>query len=512
MSDTATRLDPRDEAMFDYYNARAPKQRVYHLVGDGLTPEVIAVALAKTSRSPQSFDVNAGLVTEEGAAKFHDKWVLDYGHASVAEGATGHVCIEKVSMLAAKAVEDSRLGSYCEASTRYQIWDRNNFMVPPELNKPGREKLKSEYIARCYDLMSGYDQLSQRLFVELSKRIERPADMTEAGFAKNLNAKACDIARGMLPASSVTMLAMVANARTFAHAVRKLTSHELLEMHCIGAQMLGPLTKQFPTLMKYAKPNDYLMRNRETMQSLAAALATPSRSPFNFGPEMVFIEPRPLDEAHLVAITQALYPHTDMGYGEIMSRVARLDELQVKAAYNAIFEGRGEHDQTPRALEDCPIGFEVICDFGTWRDLQRHRMQTQLNQLLTPDLGYHTPSEILDFGLMAAWQAVETRRSDHADGVYERMRDECGPAVAQYVVPMAYRMRALFKMNTRELFSMVELRSKPGGHINYRRLVTEMFQEVQRVNPLLVSTLRIHPINDGDMLKRLKDKPEGAQA
>jgi thymidylate synthase ThyX len=141
-------------------------------------------------------------------------------------------------------------------------------------------------------------------------------------------------------------------------------------------------------------------------------------------------------------------------------------------------------------------------DFGTWRDLQRHRMTTQFNQLLSPDLGYHTPGEILDMGLMGDWAGVEAGAA-----MYNVLLGELGPAVAQYAVPMAYRMRSLFKLNVRELHALVELRSRPGGHINYRRVAAEMYHEVARVNPLLVSNLRLSPIAEDDDLKRIKDLP-----
>jgi thymidylate synthase ThyX len=495
--DTTRDISPFHEAQ------RAPR-RVYQLAKDGrtLTPEVVAVALAKSSRSPLPFDVNAGLVTEEGASKFHDKWVLGYGHNSVAEGATGHVCVEKVSMLCAKAIEDGRLGSYIEASTRYQEWSRHNFAVPPELDAPVLATLRRDYVRHCYKLFAQYEMVLAKVLMALEAATPRPAHMTGEAFLKNLHAKGCDVARGMLPASATTNLGYVSNARTFEHNVSKLLSHELGEMRQVGAEMLPPLKEQFPTLLKYAAVKPYLTSYRERLQGLAASLVPRSRSPFFFGPHMLFIEPRPLEEAHISALANALFPFTDAPYSEIVARLARLDEVQMAAAYNALFEDRGDHDGTPRALEDHPLGFELVMDFGTWRDLQRHRMTTQFNQLLSPDLGYHTPGEILDMGLMGDWAGVEAGAA-----MYNVLLGELGPAVAQYAVPMAYRMRSLFKLNVRELHALVELRSRPGGHINYRRVAAEMYHEVARVNPLLVSNLRLSPIAEDDDLKRIKDLP-----
>src|SRR4051812_13574082 len=107
-----------------------PARDVYLLSPKSLSPETIAVAFAKTSRSPESFrDIAAGL-SDEKSAQFHEKWVVGYGHASVAEHAVLHIAVENVSRLAIESLESNRLASYTEKSTRYQVWDQQSFFTP----------------------------------------------------------------------------------------------------------------------------------------------------------------------------------------------------------------------------------------------------------------------------------------------------------------------------------------------------------------------------------------------
>src|ERR1035437_374987 len=213
-----------------------------------ITPEEVAVAMAKTSRSPLSFRENAGEISAEKAAKFHDKYVMAYNHASVAELATVDVCLEGISMLAAKALEDNRLGSYIEASTRYQIWDADSWVTPPEIRED--DELLASYKRSQYRLFQRYLKAMPIVQEKLREITPKPDEMSDSLYATNIKAKACDLLRGMLPAAATTNVGFVANARTMAHAVQKLLSSDLLEMRQMGAELKETALQSLPTLIK----------------------------------------------------------------------------------------------------------------------------------------------------------------------------------------------------------------------------------------------------------------------
>lgn len=489
-------------------------RRVYALP-DTLTPEMVAVALAKTSRSPDSFETNAGLLTEEKAATFHDKYVLGFGHGSVAELAGTHVCIEGISMLAAKALEDGRLGSYVEQSTRYQVWDRTAWLMPPDMEYGGKCSptpegfahsdaimgLRQRYKDSCFGLFDTYLELMPLVQGKLMDKYPRHVGMKPELYAANIKARACDLLRGLLPAAAKANVGFVANARTMEHTISKLMSHPLEEMVHLGMDILEVAKAKLPTLIKYANLDDYRMTQHLLWQTHAQALAPRTRSTYHGSESVRFTEPLDMRDQHVETLAQALYPHTDLPYETIVFRLDKLDNFQLTELWHDLFKGRAPNDGPPRTLETAPFTFELVLDFGAWRDLQRHRMMTQFDQVLAPYLGYEVPEEITGFGFADRYREALA----HIPQLYQDLADETTVHVAQYCVPMCFKKRALFRMNLRELHALVELRTRPGGHLNYRRIARQMFELVEERYPLLVSELRAHEVVQADALKRIKE-------
>ena len=207
-------------------DARASEQlysrRVYPLDAHDLSEEQIAVAFAMTSRRPEAFDEIAEQVSQEKAADFHERWVLGYGHASVAEHAVVHLAVENVSRLAVDTLEDNRLASYTEKSSRYQVMPEDYYYVPEELAQ--HPALREEYVAACQGLFLGYMKLIGGCMVHLRETAPRIASERDGAYNMRLRRVATDHCRAVLPAATLTNVGVTANARTLEHAIAKLLS------------------------------------------------------------------------------------------------------------------------------------------------------------------------------------------------------------------------------------------------------------------------------------------------
>ena len=231
-------------------------RRVYPLDAHELSEEQIAVAFAMTSRRPEPFDQIAEQVSQEKAADFHERWVLGYGHASVAEHAVAHLAVENVSRLACDALEDNRLASYTEKSSRYQVMPEDYFHVPQELDK--YSSLKDQYTAACSGLFRSYFQLIDGCTAYLRAQLPQRQGERDGTYNLRLRRIVTDDCRAVLPASTLTNVGVTANARTLEHAISKLLSSRLQEENELGAEVREQARNITPTLIKYAERNEYL--------------------------------------------------------------------------------------------------------------------------------------------------------------------------------------------------------------------------------------------------------------
>ena len=239
-----------------------PKRDIYLLSPKQLSPETIAVAFAKTSRSPESFRDIAAELSDEKSAQFHEKWVVGYGHASVAEHAVLHLAIENVSRIAIESIEGNRLASYTEKSTRYQKWDPDAFTIPPELDD---HPLREDYVKTCRLLFETYaaSLAPVRRLVETSApRREKESD---EAYDRRIRSQYVDSCRFLLPAAAHANVGMTANARVLENAIRKMRSHPLVEVRQIGEEMKTVALGEVPTLVKYAEAVPYLVETSKEL-------------------------------------------------------------------------------------------------------------------------------------------------------------------------------------------------------------------------------------------------------
>lgn len=462
-----------------------------------LPPEVISVLFAYVSRSPASFRDNLLKLLKQGellpkgafteardyfaaaekkAAKFHEKWVVGFGHKSVAEHAVCSAAIENISILASKVIEDSRLAAFTEKSTRYQFFDRTKYYKPEKIME---SKFAQEYERVMNSLFDFYVESTQKMIEFMKKKFPRPKSMNEKFYESITKARACDVLRYALPASTLTNIGMTANAREWEHVIVKMLSHPLEEVNQIALQLKEECGKILPTLLKAAEKSDYFFETEKRMLSFAKNFALKPNN--NKEVELVLSGKNP--EAKLVA--SILYRYSQHSFKQALEQALKMSQSQKEKVIDEFMKGI-QSEQPLRELEHVYFTFDILVDFGAFRDIQRHRMCTQTTQLLTTDHGYSALREIIDCGLQGKFN--ECMHS--AKKLFDSMRKEM-PFEAQYCVPLAFKKRVLFTWNLRELWHFIKLRSGKAGHESYRRIAQQCYFELKEKHPLLAKYLSV---------------------
>jgi len=455
----------------------AGAREIYLLDPRTLRPEVIAVTFAKTSRSPESFREIARDLTAERSAEFHERWVVGYGHASVAEHAVLHVALENVSRLAIECVESNRLASYTEKSTRYQIFAPDSFYVPRAVADSPHAAL---YLNTCRMLLQAYADALEPLKAVAQARYPRRADETDSRWDARIRSRFVDNARFLLPAAMLANVGMTVNARVLEHAIVKMLSHPLAEVREIGAEVKAVAQAEVPTLVKYADASPYLA-------GLGRALAEQVREvaggvqPDRAGAVLVDCDA----EAEERVLAGALYGAGAGDFARLLAAVRAWPAEQRASAVAELLGGLGPFDIPLRELEHVRYTFDVVLDQGAYFEAKRHRMMTQTPGPLTAGLGYVAPRAFLDAGLEARYREAQERAAD----AYHRIAADL-PHEASYVVTNAFKRRVLMAMNLREAFHFCRLRSAENAHFSIRHIALEMIEAIRRVHPILASYMR----------------------
>ncbi|MBI4762684.1 MAG: FAD-dependent thymidylate synthase [Chloroflexota bacterium] len=453
-----------------------PAREIYLLSPRALSPETIAVAFAKTSRSPESFREIAAELSDESSAKFHEKWVVGYGHASVAEHAVLHIAFENVSRLAIESIESNRLASYTEKSTRYQKWGQDDFWIPAELDG---HPLRDEYIKTVRFLFQTYADSLDPVRSLILERFPRRENESDEAWDRRIRSKYVDVCRFLLPAAALANVGMTANARVIESMIRKMLSHELAEVREIGAKVKEVAKAETPTLVKYADVVPYLI---ETTAGLS-----------NRQPEIIN---RKSDEwcrlidydknGETKVLAAALYRFGEMTYADALSHVEALTEEAKSNLAESLLGRLGRYDAPLRELEYCTYTFDLVMDQGAYAEFKRHRMMTQTPQRLTTRLGYATPRLMVEAGFGSRYEAAMEAAAKMFEKLYE-----FSPLMAQYVVPNGYNRRVLAQFNLREAYAFCQLRSAANAHFSIRRVAQRMYEEMARVHPLLTRYMKL---------------------
>ncbi|MBU2566195.1 FAD-dependent thymidylate synthase [Patescibacteria group bacterium] len=457
------------------------------------TPEQMAVAIAKCSRSDTPFDQNIDDVSIEKAADFHEKWVVGYGHASVAEHSIASVAFQNIPLTIVKILEDSRLASFTEKSTRYQVFSRERAGVPQTLSQSQFSNRVADLFDRLYGLYNECNDLLQPIMEERCQQ----DDLTPIVKKAVVKAMVCDITRYLLPAASLTSMGMTANARVWERTIVKLLSSNDPLAKQIGEELRSVLRGfenldrdealkhfAFPTLLKYADHNPYLAGISDKFTAIAEKVVNENEFHDRSDKPVICTFDDHLAERRIAASLLSRYAKISMHQAlDVVAKDAKLEEKLLRTA----LEDRGAHDQPIRELEHSFFEHDIVTDYGAWIDIQRHRLCTQSNQVLGTNLGYDMPEEFAEIGKDKEFiEVMEMARALNQDILQAGMEAE-----AEYVVPKAFRRRVLISWNMRELFHFVELRSGKKGHSSYRKIAQDVWRTINESHPLIASYMRV---------------------
>jgi thymidylate synthase ThyX len=443
--------------------------------------------------NPSSSD---DMVAVRRAEEFYERVLVGYGDDSVAELAGAHVAVERTSTLAAKALEDSRIGiSPLEKSTRYVRFDRPGpegrylFYRGPELAHP-------EYEPAADALFAVYSSMVEPVTEAIRARYPIELGETDRAWKSATRAKALDLLRGLLPAGALTNLGLFGNGRAFEYLITKMAAHELPECRRLAADLHRELALVIPAFVKRALDDRYGRPAAERMakvRSATASLAPHGSLAPAAGPSVRLLEFDPDAERKVVAA--ALFPYSDLSLEEQAADPAQVLEALLGDRAN-------RRQRTPRALEHAEYTFEIVANFGAYRDLHRHRMLTQDRQLLGTSLGYDLPPGLAELGMADRFQAAV----EGAAAAHRTLLRDAGSALAQYVVPLAFRVRWIFRANLREVYHLCELRTTPQGHPDYRWVAQEMYRRVAEIHPRLARYAGFIDLGPGDELERRRSE------
>jgi len=488
-------LDEADGKIIDYFFTNR-EGRIFG--AKNMHPEVWALMQARYSRAkeglresflsllkedPKNFqkllseiEKNDGGIQSKAAIdkaiQFMEKWVLGYGHASVAEGATVGLGLEGVSILATKTIEDNRLASYIEKSTRYVSFDKSSFYIDPQLED---SEFFPEITALLSLLIETYQELQEPVLEHVKRHVPFKEGTSKTAWERACAARRFDAIRYLLPTATKTSLGWTINARALAHAIEKLLSSPLAELNGIGEETKREAEKLLPSLLRFAEKNWYLS---ETNSRLTAEGVSQNQGSCQKGVRLVSGP----DNAHAeeLVLASIIYRFGNLPFKDAEKRAREMSPDAREELFAKYLGKMGKFDYPQRELEHIQLTFEIVMDYGAFRDLQRHRIATQTVPLFTTDLGYDVPEDIIASGCGEKYRAA----MDEAKRVFDLVREKL-PIQAQYIVPLGYRRRFLITMNLREIHHFVKTRTTSLAHESYRKIAYQIFEETGRKYPLL---------------------------
>lgn len=496
---------------------------------ENLNPEVIGGALARYSRAPTGFKETVareflnpdGTPNDVKGSQMIDRVVNKFGDESVAELAVAPLCMEEISNLMTKIIEDCRIGgSPIEESTRYVLYDakkngRWRYVCPDNIKQ---SELGNPFVANMDFLFETYaamvepmqDLFRKRLTEDEFKiEVERDGSIQKLGrksleneneikahriaYNFTIRSAACDVIRCILPACTQANVGLVGNGRFFSGLITKLLSQDLDEAHELAGSIRNALNTQIPTFIKRAARNNYVANNHQAMRKLCQELFASVQ--IENSAEVELLEDIAEDQ-WVNLISNMIFPYVRHSSSQVRGIVKSLSEERRKQIFDTYIGSReSKRDRPGRALEyGYPIQFDILAGFAEYRDLQRHRMLTQQRQDLGIDLGYSVPEEIEEIGMGEKVQeCFERTESLHRDLKKAGMEQE-----AQYATLFNHYIRWNVGMNLRELGHLVELRTQKAGHPKYRRTAQMMARQYLNRHPEMEPVLHYVDYNDYD--------------
>lgn len=445
-------------------------RRIYLL--KGFPEEIVAVAFAKTSRSPDPFDQTAKELNEDKAKQFHEKWVVGYGHSSVAEHAVLHIAMEGVSRLAVERIESARLASYTEKSTRYQAITKDSFLLPEEFLGKYEEKY-SEFIGFMH---SAYSESLEALVSYFKEKMPKKEGEQEKAYETRIKATSLDRARFLLTNSMLANVGVTINARELERSLVKLLSSKVKEVRDIAEEIKQEALKETPTLVKYANPSNYITECEEHYLSMHRDAQSSKAEPVRL---MHYTK-----DGVIRVIASIMFRHSLLDYEQCYKNAMAMAPEQRKA-YLSKALSLSPFDIPLRELEQSSYTFELVMDEGAFCEFKRHRMLSPVYQKASALLGYYMPSEFEEVGKAGLFKEVMERSTE----LYKEIAKEM-PEQAEYVITNAHNRRVLATMNARELYHYIRLRASPAAHFTIRALTQRMHEELKKMHPELFEPLK----------------------
>lgn len=499
-----------------------PTGDVYAFTGEGVSAITAAAAMARLSRSPH--DLRATVLKEfvgdpeaDRDGKDEDllrRVITMFGDDSVQQLVGNHFVFEGVSNLATKGIEWGRLAAYLEQSTRYIEYDtrdengRYKYYTPESVEGEAKE----EYESTMDNLFENYSEVVHVLQEHIKASSSTPESERDGAWKAAVRAQACDAARPMLPVATKSTVGVFADGQAIENMIVRMNASENEELRGLSHQLLAEMRKVIPAFLERAdKPERggattaYLSNTSLAIKSLAKAhfdrdINTDQLSDVESIEQPAYLaNVFPINEMDILA--DIVFDHTNLSLTETKSIIDGLSDSEKENLFDAYFGERLNRRHRPgRALENVSYQFELVCDYGCFRDLQRHRMVDDLRwQKLTTRLGYDVPQLVKDAGLEDTF--IESFKL--SEELNKQMLDQGLEEDSQYATLLGHKMRWHVRMNAREAFHLLELRTAPQGHPGYRKLCKEMYDEIAKVHPRIAGHMNFINRDEDPELTRL---------
>ena len=446
-----------------------------------------------------TIDATVGL---DRAEQLYKTVFFEYGDDSVAQLGGVHLACEQASNVLTKVLERGRLMSYLEQSTRYLAYDarldgRFRYYRDPDVLA---SSLGARYIGDMDRIFESYAGLLPTMQDHFKAIFPKSANDGDFSYLRTIRAKSFDAIRGMLPAASLSNVGIYGSGQGYEALLMRMRAHPLPEARQYAQMMLIELRKVIPSFLRRVDIEDrgiewskYMEDNRVAMEAVAATVLITEVDEDEPSVDLVAWDP----DTEVDLITAMLYPYSSMAERRISEQVQTMsvdDRLSVVRTYTG--DRKNRRHKPGRALERLNYRFDILSDYGAFRDLQRHRMLTIEWQDLSPSHGFVRPQDVDDAGVAEMFD----RTMDRSAALYEEL-ESTFQSQASYAVAMAFRVRYVMQMNAREALHLIELRSGPQGHPSYRTVAQQMYRQIaQKAGHEAVAELfRYIDLSDGEV-------------
>jgi len=475
---------------------------------------------SRTDKTMRRVFLDEFLKNQNRGEEYYKRVLLEYGDDSVAELGGAQIAIEGLSNIAVKKIEDRRIGlSYLEKSSRYVTWDKKlngkyKFCREPTLMK---SRFADDYLESCNLDFNTYTKNIQPMLklirendpIENYKfkahdgtekkisRLKNENDIKSANmiYRAATKAKALDVLRGLLPASTLTNVGITGNGRAFEYLITILLSSKLTEEKQLGIKIKNELDKTIKSFVsrsndRYGKALQRYFTDIKKISYNASRNTVRGKPILGNSVKLVEFEP---ELRSINSIISALFfeQSPSVSFEQILKNVKKMNKKsKINIIKQLINARQNRRHRPPRAFEMTDYTFDLITNFGMFRDLHRHRTLTLQRQILTTDHGFDTPKEIVKLGIKIDFEDCMY----FTKSIFQKMRHKF-PEQSQYIVNFAYNYPYYMRFNLREATHLIELRTVPQGHADYRKIVQKMYGLINKKHPTLSKIMKFVDLN-----------------